>query len=76
LAKILGIFKKIKSLSAYVEVTKNFGKNFIFPFTPLRFWQIFSLFSDYFGIFPILARDCEDREQNTEFAKYAVRTLR
>ncbi|MGD8787154.1 MAG: hypothetical protein PVJ60_07005, partial [Phycisphaerales bacterium] len=50
MAKILGIFKKIKSLSAYVEVTKNFGKNFIFPFTPLRFWQIFLFLLDFSAV--------------------------
>jgi hypothetical protein len=56
LAKIFGIFKKIKSLSAYAPAIKKFGENFVFPFTPLRFWQIFSLFSNFFGIFPTLAR--------------------
>jgi hypothetical protein len=57
LAKILGIFKKIKSLSACASAIKKFGENFILKLTPPRFWQIFSLFSDFFGIFPTLARD-------------------
>jgi hypothetical protein len=61
LAKIFGIFKKIKSLSARSSVIKDFGENFIFPFTPLHFWQIFSLFSDFFGIFPTLARKLKQK---------------
>jgi hypothetical protein len=49
LAKIFRIFEKIKSLSACAVAIKNFGENFIFPFTPLRFWQIFDLFSIFLG---------------------------
>ncbi|MGD2093783.1 MAG: hypothetical protein PVH77_02125 [Phycisphaerales bacterium] len=56
MAKILRIFKKIKSLSAYAPAIKNFGKNFIFPFTPptllakiFAFFKLFQNFS-HFGM--------------------------
>jgi hypothetical protein len=79
LAKIFTIFKKIKSLSARAPATKNFGKNFVFKFTPLHFWQIFSLFSNYFGIFLTLARSlsiykiCPMMDRKTMRRKQMVR---
>jgi hypothetical protein len=51
LAKIFRIFKKIKSLSVCAAAIKIFGEKFIFPFTPLRFWQKLDLFSIFFGFF-------------------------
>jgi hypothetical protein len=81
LAKILRIFKKIKSLSAYAPAIKNFGKNFIFPFTPPRFWQKFLLSSNYFRIFLTLAcylvtcKICPVTGQKTMQRKLLIRNV-